>query len=139
MVPLRVVSRAYAAFAWLIAGIAVLHMATTWRLTSASSFTKVWFFGAGVAMAQTAALNLLHRVHGRSVVSLAVVTRASNALMLALATVAGVVTGASIAQLVVMLGSIAALLVLSFSKSAFRSHSDDSPSSPTTASHPTRS
>jgi len=59
--------------------------------------------------------------------------------MLALATVAGVVTGASIAQLVFMLGSIAALLVLSFSKSALRSHSDDNPSSPTAASHPTRS
>lgn len=49
-------SRAYAALAWLIAAIAVLHLATTWRLSAATPFTKGWFFVAGVAMAQTAAL-----------------------------------------------------------------------------------
>jgi hypothetical protein len=95
-------------------------MATTWRLTSATPFTKVWFFAAGVAMAQTAALNLLHRAHGRSVVSLAWVTRASNAVLLAVASVAGVVTGASVVELIVMLGALTGLLILSFSNSALR-------------------
>jgi len=113
-------TRVYAALAWLIAAIAVLHMATTWQLSSATAFTKVWFFAAGVAMAQTAALNLLHRVHGRSALSLAWVTRSSNALMLALAAIAGVVTEASVAELVVMLGTLGGLLVLSFTKSALR-------------------
>lgn len=120
MRPVVILTRVYAALAWLIAAIAVLHMATTWQLSSATAFTKVWFFGAGVAMAQTAALNLLHRLHGRSALSLAWVTRSSNALMLAVAAVAGVVTGASTAELVVMLGTLAGLLVLSFTNSALR-------------------
>ena len=120
MRPIPFLTRVYAALAWLIAAIAVLHMATTWQLSSATAFTKVWFFGAGVAMAQTAALNLLHRVHGRSSLSLAWVTRSSNALMLALAAVAGIVTKASTAELVVLLGTLAALLVLSFTNSALR-------------------
>lgn len=117
---LLILSRIYAALAWLIAAIAVLHMATTWQLASATAFTKVWFFGAGVAMAQAAALNLLHRLHGRSTPSLAWVTRGCNALMLAFAAVAGVVTNASTAEMVVMLGTLAGLLVLSFTNSALR-------------------
>ena len=113
-------SRVYAVLAWLLAALAVLHMATTFRLTSASTFTKVWFFGAGVAMAQTAALNLLHRAYGRA--ALGWVTRGSNAVMLALAAVGGLVTGASATELVVILGALATLLVLSFIDSATRSH-----------------
>jgi hypothetical protein len=105
-------SRAYAALAWMLAALAVLHMGTTFRLATATAFTKVWFFGAGVAMAQTALFNLLHRAYGRT--ALAWVTRASNALMLGLAAVGGLVTGASAAELVVMLGALGALLVLSF-------------------------
>jgi len=122
MTPQLLLTRAYAALAWLIAAIAVLHMATTWKLANATAFTKVWFFAAGVAMAQTAAFNLLHRLHGRSARSLAWTTRASNALMLAVAAVAGRITNASFGQLVVMLGSLAALLVLSFTDRAIRSH-----------------
>ena len=37
-------SRAYAVLAWLLVALAVLHMATTWRLTTATAVTKVWFF-----------------------------------------------------------------------------------------------
>lgn len=86
--------------AWMLAALAVLHMGTTFRLAAATAFTKVWFFGAGVAMAQTALLNLLHRAYGRT--ALAWVTRASNAVMLGLAAVGGLVTGASAAELVVI-------------------------------------
>jgi len=112
-------SRSYAVLAWLLAALAVLHMATTFRLASASPFTKVWFFGAGVAMAQTAALNLLHRTHPGT--ALGWVTRGSNIVILGLAAVGGVVTHASAAELVVMLGALAALLVLSFVDSSTRS------------------
>jgi hypothetical protein len=111
-------SRVYAVLAWVLAAIAVLHMGTTFRLAAATAFTKVWFFGAGVAMAQTALLNLLHRAYGRT--ALAWVTRASNAVMLGLAAVGGLVTGASAAELVFMLGALGALLVLSFVFGAIR-------------------
>jgi hypothetical protein len=105
-------SRAYAVLAWLLAALAILHMATTFRLSSASMSTKVWFFGAGVAMAQTAALNLLHRSNRRA--ALAWVTRGSNAVMLALATAGGLATNASAPELVVILGALTTLLVFSF-------------------------
>lgn len=114
-----ILSRAYALLAWLLAALAVLHMATTFRMTSASSFTKVWFFGAGVAMAQTAALNLLHRRDSRT--ALGWVTRASNVVMLGLGAAGGVVTEASPGELAVVLGALAALLVLSFVFGASRS------------------
>lgn len=120
MRPQLLLTRVYAALAWLIAAIAVLHMATTWQLSSASAFTKVWFFGSGIAMAQTAALNLLHRTHDRTARSLAWVTRTSNALVLGFAAVAVSVTKASIAELVVILGTLAALLILSFTHRALR-------------------
>ena len=109
-------SRLYAVLAWLLAALAALHMATTWRLASATSFTKVWFFGAGIAMAQAAALNLLHRRYGHGAVGLRWVTRASNLFMLGVSIVAGLVTGASLGELVIMLGLLAALLLLSFTR-----------------------
>lgn len=113
-------TRSYAVLAWLVALLASLHMATTWRLTSASAYTRVWFFGAGIAMAQAAALNLLHRTYGRSAVSLAWVTRGFNAVMLVFATVAGFVTGAGIGELVTMVAVLGALLVMSFLDGANR-------------------
>ena len=84
----------YALLAWLEAGLGALHMATTFRLTKSTAFTKLWFFGAGIAMAQAAALNLLHRSYGSSAAGLRWTTRASNLMILAFATVAGLVTGA---------------------------------------------
>ena len=117
-----ILSRAYAVLAWLLAALSVLHMATTWRLTSATTVTKVWFFSAGVAMAQTAALNLLHRRYGRSAAALAWVTRGSNALLLAVSVAGGLATGASVGELAVVLGLLAAILVLSFLDRACRPH-----------------
>jgi hypothetical protein len=108
--------------AWLLVALAVLHMATTWRLTTATAVTKVWFFSAGLAMAQTAALNLLHRKYDRSTPALGWVTRGSNALLLAVSVVGGLATGASIAELTVVLGLLAAILVLSFVHSASQPH-----------------
>jgi hypothetical protein len=112
---------AYAVLTWLLAALGVLHMASTWRLHSATPFTRVWFFGSGLAMAQAAALNLLNRRYGRSAPGLAWTTRAVNVVILAFAVVAGVVTGASTGELVVMLGVLAALLVLSWTPTAQRS------------------
>jgi len=109
-------SRLYALLAGLLAALAALHMATTWRLTSATAFTKVWFFGTGIAMAQAAALNLLHRRYGAGATGLRWVTRASNAATLGIASVAGWVTGASPGELALMLGLLAALLLLSFTR-----------------------
>lgn len=106
-------SRIYAVAAWLLIAIGVLHMVTTWRLNAASTFTRVWFFGAGIAMVQNGALNLLNRHYGRQALGLARVTRGGNAVLLAFATVAGVVTNATLGELALVLGVLAALLALS--------------------------
>jgi len=115
-------SRAYAVLACLLAALAVLHMATTFRLTAAGPAAKVWFFSAGLAMAQTAAFNLLHRQYGRSVPALGWVTRGSNALLLAISVAGGLATGASLVELIAVLGALAAILVFSFIDSACQPH-----------------
>ena len=53
----RIASVTYTVLAWLLAAVAVLHMVTTWRLSSASAFTRIWFFGSGVAMVSPIILN----------------------------------------------------------------------------------
>ena len=115
-------NRAYAVLAWLLVALAILHMVTTFRLASVSTSARVWFFSAGLAMAQTAAFNLLHRKYGRSVPALGWVTRGSNALLLAVSIVGGLATGASVVQLAVVLGLLAAILVLSFIDTACQPH-----------------
>ena len=111
---MRYLNRVYATLAWLLVALAVLHMATTFRLPWVSTSTRVWFFSAGLAMAQTAAFNLLHRKYGRSMPALGWVTRGSNALLLAVSVVGGLATGATVVELAVVLGLLVAILVLSF-------------------------
>ncbi len=109
-----VASRIYAVAAWLLMAIGVLHMATTWRLSAASPFTRVWFFGAGLAMVQAGALNLLNRRYGREALGLAWVTRGGNLFLFGFATVAGAVNNATVGEFALILGVLATLLLLSF-------------------------
>jgi len=95
----------------------MLHMATTFRLSSTAVF-KVWFFGAGMAIALTGALNLLNRRYGLSAFGLRVVCIGTNVLMVGLSGVAGRVTGASAAEQVVMLTVLISALILSALRSA---------------------
>jgi hypothetical protein len=111
--PSTALGRVYAVLAWLLAALAMLHMATTWRLTSATAFTRLWFFGTGFAMAQTAALNLLHRSYGRTAPGLRWVTRLSNAFILGLTAVGGMVTRAAVGEQVIILAALGLLLALS--------------------------
>jgi hypothetical protein len=118
--PARLASTTYAVLAWLLGALALLHMATTWRLQTATAATRVWFFGAGLAMAEVAALNLLNRRYGRTAVGLRWTTRAFNLVMLINAVVGGIVTGASAGEMVFVLGMLGALLVLSLTAVAHR-------------------
>lgn len=95
----------------------VLHMATTFRLSSSAGF-KVWFFGAGIAMALSGALNLLNRRYGLAAFGLRVVCIVTNVLMVCFAGVAGRVTGATAWEQVVMLTALSSALILSLLRSA---------------------
>ena len=114
----RFLSLAYAILAWLLAAIGVLHLATTWQLSSSTAFTRVWFFGSGIAMVQAAALNLLNRSYGHSAAGLRWATRGFNVLLLAFAAVAGTVSGATVVEFIALLGVLAGLLVLSLMPAA---------------------
>jgi peptidoglycan/LPS O-acetylase OafA/YrhL len=107
----------YALVSAAILALGVLHMATTFRLSSSAVF-KVWFFGAGMAMALAGILNLLNRKYGLAAFGLRVVCIATNVLMICLAGVAGRVTDASAWEQVVMLTVLTSALVLSPLRSA---------------------
>lgn len=92
-------------------------MATTFRL-SGTSVSKVWFFGAGIALVLDGVLNFLNRQYGRHALGVRVACIATNLLMLCFAGVAGRVTNASVAEQVVILFVLASTLVLSTGRSA---------------------
>ena len=55
----------YALSATVTLALGLLHMATTFSLSSTPS-AKVWFFGAGIAIALSGVLNLLNRRYGQA-------------------------------------------------------------------------
>ena len=92
---MRIVNRLYAFVGWAIVALGGLHMLTTIRLSASTPAFRVWFFGAGLAMALAGALNLLHRAYGHSAAGLRIVCRVANILLTLFAAVAGALTGAS--------------------------------------------
>ncbi len=107
----------YALFAAAILALGLFHMATTFRLPS-SSVAKVWFFGAGMAVAIGGVLNFLNRQYGLAASGLRAACIGTNLLMVCFASIAGRITGASVAEQVVMLTVLTSALVLSALRSA---------------------
>jgi len=107
----------YALLAAAIVALGVLHMATTFRLSS-SPVAKVWFFYAGMAIVFHGLLNLLNRRYGLGAPGLRAVCIGANFLMVGFAVVAGRVTGASPAGQAVMLTVLTSVFVLSVLRSA---------------------
>lgn len=115
---MRIVNRLYAFVGWAIVALGGLHMLTTIRLSASSPAFRVWFFGAGLAMAFAGALNLLNRAYGHYAAGLRVVCRAANIVLMLFAAVAGALTGAGIAEYVVIVGLVGGASLLSFVRSA---------------------
>jgi hypothetical protein len=107
----------YALFSAAILALGVLHMATTFWLTS-SSVARVWFFGGGIAIALDGVLNLLNRRYGFTAPGLRAACIGTNLLMACFAGVAGRVSGASVAAEVVILAVLISIVVLSAVRSA---------------------
>jgi hypothetical protein len=117
MVASIVVKILYVLFSSAILALGVLHMATTFRLSSSSS-AKLWFFSAGMALALDGLLNLLNRQYGLTARGLRVACIATNVVMLCFAGVAGRVTHATTAEWTVMLFVLTSALILSALPSA---------------------
>ena len=107
----------YAIVAAAILSLGVLHMATTFRLSS-SPVSKVWFFGAGIALALDGVLNFLNRRYGLGAFGLRAVCIGTNLFMVCFAGIAGRITGASLAEQIVMLAVLTSAVVLSALRSA---------------------
>ena len=114
---MRIWNRLYAFIGWAIVAVGGLHMLVTFRLSSSTPAFRVWFFGSGMAMALVGAMNLLHRAYGRSAVGLRIVCWIANILLTLFAVAAGALTGASIAEYVLVLGLVGGALILSFVRS----------------------
>lgn len=112
-----VVKTVYALLAAAILALGVLHMATTFRLSS-SPVAKVWFFGSGMAIAFGGVLNFLNRRYGFGASGLRAACIGANVLMVCFAVAAGHVTGASAAERAVMLTVLTSALILSVVRSA---------------------
>jgi hypothetical protein len=115
---MRIVNRLYAFVGWAIVALGGLHMLTTIRLSASTPAFRVWFFGAGMAMALAGALNLLYRAYGHSATGLRIVCRTANIILTLFAAVAGAITGAGPAEYVLIVGLVGSALILSFIRSA---------------------
>ena len=111
---MKLVTPIYGTLSWGIVLLGTVHMLTTAALTASSAAGRVWFFGAGMAMVLSGALNLLNRAYGASAVGVRRVCIASNVLMTCFAIVAGVFTNAGPAQFIVVLGLVGGTTALSF-------------------------
>lgn len=116
---MRILSRLYAFIGWAIVALGSLHMVVTLRLSASTPAFRVWFFGSGLAMALVGALNLLHRVYGRSAAGLRVVCWIANIFLTLFAIAAGALTGASIAEYILIVSLVSGALILSFVRSAY--------------------
>lgn len=111
---MRILNRLYAFVGWAIVALGALHMLTTIRLSASSPAFRVWFFGSGIAMALVGALNLLHRAYGRAAPGVRIVCRAANILLTLFALVAGALTGATLAEYILIMSMLGGASVLSF-------------------------
>lgn len=105
--------RLYIALSAAVLILGVVHMLFTLRLESTSPAGKIWFFGAGIAMAQTGLFNMLNARYGRDARGLYIVTVLTNFAMTAFAFIAGRLTGGTTAEVVVIVGVLAATTFLS--------------------------
>lgn len=121
---MRVANRLYAVAGWAIVALGGLHMLATIRLSAATPAFRVWFFGSGLAMILGGALNLLNRAYGRSAPGLRIVCWIANLLLTLLGAVAGALTGASIAEYVVIMSLLGGAFVLSLNRSSLNAPDD---------------
>ena len=96
--------RAYLVFGWGLMLLGAAHMATTFRAFETLSSGAVWFFGAGIAITLTGALNLLNRAYGKQAPGLHWTCVATNGVMTAFGLLAGVATHAGVREFIVVVG-----------------------------------
>ena len=103
----------YLVLALLMIGLGLVHLAATFALFDALTGRAVWFASAGVAIVLTGVLNLLNRAYGAAVRGVRWAAIGANLVMTVFAALAGVAGAASDAQLVAIVGLMAAATLVS--------------------------
>ena len=105
--------RLYLVLACLILLLGLVHVSATFALFDAFTSRAVWFAGGGMAIIFTGVLNLLNRAYGAAAPGVRWAAIGGNAAMTVFAALAGVAGAASGAQLIVIVGLMAAATLVS--------------------------
>jgi hypothetical protein len=103
----------YLVLAMLIVLLGVVHIAATFALFDSLTSRAIWFASGGVAIVLTGLLNLLNRAYGAAARGVRWAAFGANAVMTVFAALAGSAGAASGAQLVVIVGLMAAATLVS--------------------------
>ena len=114
-------NRLYAFIGWAIVALGGLHMLATIRLYASTPAFRVWFFGSGLVMALGGALNLLNRAYGHSAPGLRIVCWIANVVLTLFGAVAGALTGASVAEYILIMSLLGGAFILSLGRSSLNS------------------
>ena len=104
----------YLLLAVLIILLGLVHVSATFALFDALTSRAVWFASGGLAMILTGVLNLLNRAYGAAAPGVRWAAFGANAAMTIFAALAGIAGAASVAQLIVIVGLMAAATLLSW-------------------------
>ncbi len=114
------ISKLYAAVSGALVALGTWHMLLTPFLYYELAMPALWFFSGGMLIVLDAVLNLLNRSYGASAAGLRRTTIVANLAVTAFAVFGGLVGAAGAAEMAVILGMYAALVVLSCMPSARR-------------------
>jgi len=105
--------RLYQVLACLIILLGLVHISATFALFDALTSRAVWFASGGMAIILTGVLNLLNRSYGATAPGVRWAAIGASAAMTVFALLAGLVGAASGAQLVLIVGLMAATTLVS--------------------------
>ncbi len=100
--------RLYLVLALLVVLLGLFHTASTPRFFDAMSSRALWFASGGLLLILTGSLNLLNRAYGAAAPGLRWTAIGTNIVMTGFAAIAGTVGAASGAQLIAIIGLMAA-------------------------------
>ena len=103
----------YLVLALLMILLGLVHIAATFALFDALTGRAIWFASGGVAIVLTGLINLLNRAYGADASGVRWAAIGANVVMTGFAALAGIAGAASEAQLVAIVGLMAATTLVS--------------------------
>lgn len=103
----------YAGLGWGMIALGVVHITAATRFYDHLSQDALWFVSGGLAMLLTGLLNLLNRSYGRLAPGLRRACSAATLVMTAFALLSGLLGGASLGELLIVVGLFGGATALS--------------------------